>query len=137
MPLAAATEAPVARHWRLRIAWKVMLVAYLGLFMVSVAIMRRGIDLNTSVGRHLLAGALANAGLVLMGVLLTVNAYQRGERWAWVANLAAFYGAPVMFVDARRFGFMSETVLPQIIGMSLLVLGLALPVDLFWSRRRK
>lgn len=109
--------------------------AYLGLAAVSLAIFRRGVDLHTADGRHLLAGALANLGLVWAGLLITTNAYRAGKRWAWFANLACLYGLPVMFVDARRFGLFSQTLVPQILGAVLAFIGLLLPLGVFFGRK--
>lgn len=61
--------ARAGKDLRLAIAWRLLFVAYLGLAAVSLAIFRRGIDLHTADGRHLLAGGLANLGLIWAGLL--------------------------------------------------------------------
>jgi hypothetical protein len=122
-------------HWRLALAWKILFTAYLGLAFVSIVLFRRGFDLSTVDGRHLLAGALANLGLVWMGLILVTAAYRMGRRWAWFACLACLYGVPVMIIDGQRFGVTSRTVLPQVIGCVLAIIGLLLPVDLFFASR--
>jgi hypothetical protein len=119
--------------WRLRWAWKIMVAAYVGLGAASWGILSHGADLDTADGRHLLAGALANAGLVLMGIAVTANAYRRGERWAWIANWIPFlYGVPVMTIDSVYVGFWSTAVAPQLAGALVAATGLLLPADLFW-----
>jgi len=122
-------------HWRLALGWKILFVAYLVLGLVSVALFRRGFDLSTVDGRHLLAGALANLGLVWMGLFVVASAYRTGRRWAWFACLACLYRVPVMIIDAQRFGVASRTALPQLIGFTLALVGLLLPLDLFLSSR--
>lgn len=114
-----------------------MVVAYLGMSMISWALVRGGLNLAEQTDRHLLAGALANLALVIVGILVTATAYRRGERWAWFANLAGTcYGLPLLVIDSRYFGFFSPTVAPQIAGASLAFVGLLLPVDLFFRRTK-
>ena len=127
--------ARAGKDLRLSIAWRLLFVAYLGLAAVSLAIFRRGIDLHTADGRHLLAGGLANLGLIWAGLFITAKAYRAGKRWAWFANLACLYGIPLMFVDARIFGWFSQTLVPQIVGAVLALIGLALPLDVFFGRK--
>jgi hypothetical protein len=117
------------------VAWKILVVAYLGLGAASWGILSQGADLSTANGRYLLAGALANLAFVLMAITVVVNAYRRGQRWAWFANLITFvYGIPIMSVDSYYAGFWSSAVLPQIAGALVATLGLVLPADLFWRK---
>ena len=126
-------EAP----WRLRLGWKILVVAYLGLGAASWGILSEGADLSTANGRHLLAGALANTCLVAMGITVTVTAYRQGKRWAWLANtIPISYGIPMISVDSYYEGFWSGAVIPQVLGCSVLLAGLLLPVDIFWRARR-
>ncbi|MGH9773345.1 MAG: hypothetical protein ACRD50_00175 [Candidatus Acidiferrales bacterium] len=119
----------------MQLAWKVLIAAYLGMAMISWALIRDGLDLSTRSGRHLLAGALANGALVIVGLLLTATAYRRGERWAWFANLVGTcYGLPLMAIDSHYFGILSRTVAPQVAGASLALIGLLLPIDVFFRR---
>ena len=57
-------------QWRLRLSWKIVVVAYFGLAAASWAILSGSADLSTANGRHLLAGALANMSLVSGQALL-------------------------------------------------------------------
>jgi hypothetical protein len=125
--------ADASLHWRLALAWKLLFAAYLGLAFVSLAIFSRGFDSRTADGRHLLAGALANLGLVWMGLFIAATAYREGRRWAWLACLACLYGLPLMVIDTGKFGITSRTLLPQVIGLGLALSGLLLPIDLFFS----
>lgn len=123
------------RQLRLRIAWKLLIVACLGMAAISWALVHDGLDLSARTGRHLLAGALANGALVIVGILVTATAYRRGERWAWFASLiGTCYGLPLMAIDSHYFGFFSRTVRPQIAGASLAAIGLLLPIDVFFRK---
>jgi hypothetical protein len=120
---------------RLQIAWKALCVAFAGLGAVSWALVGAGLDLSQRTDRHLLAGALANLVLVGVEVLVAATAYRRGERWAWFAcAFPLLYGLPIMAVDIHYCGLLSRTVLPQLAGLALLVAGLLLPIDVFFSR---
>jgi hypothetical protein len=123
---------------RLRISWKILVVAYVGLAAASWGILSQGADLSTANGRHLLAGALANLALVAMGIAVVVAAYRQGERWAWFANvIPVFYGIPMICLDSYFVGFWSGAVIPQVIGGLVLVFGLILPVDIFWRTHER
>jgi len=67
-------------QWRLRLSWKIVVVAYFGLAAASWGILSGSADLSTANGRHLLAGALANMSLVAMGIIVTLTAYRQGYR---------------------------------------------------------
>jgi hypothetical protein len=120
--------------WRLKVSWKILVVAYVGLAAASWGILSQGADMSTANGRHLLAGALANLALVAMGIAIAVTAYRQGERWAWFANvIPVFYGIPMISLDSYFEGFWSSAVIPQVLGVMVLIFGLLLPVDLFWQ----
>lgn len=117
---------------RLRLAWKILVFDYVWLAAASWGILSHGADLATANGRHLLAGALANLALVAMGITVTATTFRRGKRWAWFANMIPlFYGIPIITVDSYYVGFWTVTVLPQALGVVLLVLALLLPADIF------
>mgnify|MGYP001566728459 CR=1 FL=1 len=123
--------------WRLRLAWKILLFDYILLAAASWGILSRGADLATANGRYLLAGALANLCLVAMGMIVTILAFRRGYRWAWFANtVPLFYGIPMITLDAYHVGFWTVAVVPQAVGFVLLLLGLLLPIDIFWRKYR-
>lgn len=122
--------------WRLRLSWKILIVAYLGLGAASCGILSQGAELSTANGRHLLAGALANASFVALAITVAATAYRRGERWAWFANLITFgYGIPMITLDSYYVGFWSMAVIPQVLGASVALTALLLPADLFWRAR--
>ena len=122
--------------WRLRLSWKILVVGYVALGGASWGILSKGADLSTASGRHLLAGALANLSLVAVGIAVTAMAFRRGKRWAWFANfIPLFYGIPMITVDSYYVGFWTGTVLPQVVGAVVFLLGLFLPVDIFWRSR--
>ena len=122
-----------AKPWRLGLSWKIMVIAYIGLAAASWGILSAGADLSSANGRHLLAGALANMSLVIMGITVTATAYRQGFRWAWFANaIPVFYGIPMISVDSYYVGFWSTAVIPQALGVLTLVFGLLLAVDIFW-----
>ena len=110
------------------------MIAYVGLAAARWGILSGGADLSTANGRHLLAGALANLSLVVMGIIVTASAYRRGFRWAWCANtIPVFYGIPMIRVDSYYVGFWSSAVMPQVLGGLTLVIGVLMAVDIFWQ----
>lgn len=122
--------------WRLRVSWKTLVIAYLGLAAASWGILSQGADLSTANGRHLLAGALANLSLVAMGIIIAATAYRQAQRWAWFANIIPIlYGIPMISLDSYYVGFWTLAVLPQVLGGLILVFGLVLPVGIFFSSR--
>jgi len=125
----------IQKSIRLKIAWKLLVFAYFGLSMASWGILSNGADLSAANGRHLLAGALANFSLVIMGIMIAVTAFQKGERWAWYANLMLLlYGIPMIILDSYYAGFWTMAVIPQFFGMSVFLVALLLPVDIFIKR---
>jgi hypothetical protein len=121
---------------RLQYAWKILVFDYVLLAAASWGILSGGADLATANGRHLLAGALANLALVGIGIIVTVTSFRRGKRWAWVANaIPLFYGIPMISLDVYYVGFWTVAVLPQAVGLGLLILALLLPVDIFWRSK--
>ena len=122
--------------WRLRLSWKILVVAYVGLGAASWGILSQGADLSTANGRHLLAGALANLAFVGMGITVTSTAYRQGKRWAWFANLIPFvYGIPMVSIDSHYAGFWSSAVIPQVLGGLVVLTGPLLPFNIFWRKK--
>ena len=105
----------------------------------SWGILSQGADLSTANGRYLLAGALANMSLVAMGIIIATAAYRKGQRWAWFANLIPifFYGIPMISLDSYYVGFWTMSVLPQVLGTTVLVFALLLPIDIFLGSEKK
>lgn len=105
-------------------------VGALGLLAASAAVLPRQIDTGARVGRHLLAGALALAALSLVEVLVALIPLRRGEVWAlWAAAApVAVVGVPVVVVDASFVpaGNLLATLVPQVLGLAICVVGLTL-----------
>ncbi len=108
----------------------VVAVASLGLGSASLAILRPAPDLTTAVGRHLMAGALANAALAFILFIIAIGPLRRGESWAlWAyVPIIAFYGVPMILIDATHVApeRVPRTLAPQIAGITLLIIGLVL-----------
>ncbi len=96
-------------------------VAYTGMLGASVAIVSRRPDLETRVGRHLWAGALAVVALVVVEVLICLFPLRRGETWArWAAFVPfAILSVPIFIIDALYVSRQNllATLLPQGIGL--------------------
>ena len=87
-------------------------------------------DPATRVGRHLIAGALANATVALLLFLLACGPVRRGERWSlWAYGIPlALYGVPMLVMDARfasSAGRLSALA-PQVLGLAMAAVGLTL-----------
>jgi hypothetical protein len=114
---------------RLQIGSFILATAALSLLPASWAI-AHGANLSDRIGRHLLAGSLANFSLaVLLGVIALVP-LRRGERWAfWVFGVPLLaYGFPILAVDAMHVARSNllMTLTPQILGLSLLLIGVVI-----------
>ncbi|WP_460994193.1 hypothetical protein [Sinomonas soli] len=113
-----------------RIGWIALAVVSLGImgFGVVIAIAPMGAD-------ELLyrADGLASIGLGLLGGLLALIPYRRGERWAWVALW--FY--PVFWTIHLVAGLPpGKDHIHQVVFIALSLLGLLLPVRAFFPRSR-
>jgi hypothetical protein len=87
-------------------------------------------SLPTAAGRHLLAGALANASLALVLLLLCLIPLRRGERWPLAAFVIALlvYGLPLFVIDAKHVARerLARTLAPQALGLVLILAGMVL-----------
>jgi hypothetical protein len=96
----------------------------------AYAILSDAPDLHDRIGRHLLAGALAIATLVVVEIVVAVSPLRRGERWAfWVALLPlCSLVVPTMLVDAVNVPAQHRltTMTPFIVGLVLAAAGLFL-----------
>jgi hypothetical protein len=108
-------------------------LGYLGLALVSYALAGSAPPLDTMIGRHHAAGALANAALVLVGLTIVLGPYRRGDRWAhwvqWIPILA--YGIPILCLDGVYAGWRTSTTAINAALLAPFVLGL------LWDRRRQ
>lgn len=123
------------------LAWGTAIIAlsFLGVLAASVALVSRDAALDTAVGRHLWAGALANASLVIVAVAVVLGPLRRGEAWAfWVALLpVAFYAVPILVIDATHVprGTLVATLAPQVGGLAVAFVGFALTAWALWGER--
>ena len=108
-------------------------LGYFGLALVSLALARSAPSLETMLGRHHVAGALANGALVLVGLAIVFGPYRRGDRWAhwvhWIPVLA--YGIPILCIDGAYVGWRTSATA---INGTLNVLFL---IGLLWDRRKR
>ena len=97
----------------------------------------RGAALDTAVGRHLWAGALANAALVALALAIVLGPLRRGEAWAfWVALIPiVIYAIPILVIDAINVprATLINTLMPQVGGLVLAAIGFALAGRGLWS----
>ena len=104
-------------------------IGYAGLLTASIAIAKDA-DIKTSTGRHLWAGALANAVLCGAEIFITTNPLRRGEKWAWWAAALpiVFYGIPMLILDALNVPpeKLFLTLAPQVAGLVISGIGLTL-----------
>ncbi|TMQ58682.1 MAG: hypothetical protein E6K76_07195 [Candidatus Eisenbacteria bacterium] len=116
-------------------ALSVVLLAtgYLALGLVSLALWQTAPALDTMLGRHHIAGALANLALVLLGMSIVAGPYRRGDRWAhwvqWIPLLA--YGVPILCIDGYHVGWRTESTAINAALLAPFVLGL------LWDRRNR
>ena len=87
------------------------------------------------------AGALANAALALVEILVILIALRKGEKWAWWAAALPLicYGLPILildsvFVSSER---LVETLAPQALGLITAGTGLVLAARDLFSRHLK
>lgn len=114
----------------LKLGSTILAFGYVGLLAASIAIVSRGADPDSAIGRHLWAGALANVSLCAVEILITTQSLRKGEKWAWWAAAVPLvvYGIPMLILDAihvppeRLF----LTLAPQVLGMVAAGVGLTL-----------
>ena len=112
----------------LKYASRLLSLGSVGLLLASVALVSDSFDLTERIGRHLVAGSLANACLAIVLLLIAQGPLRKGERWTFWAFLIPLllYGIPMLAIDVafvqsdRRW----VTVAPQLCGIVLLVVGL-------------
>jgi hypothetical protein len=125
----------------LRLGSTILTIGYVALLAASIAIVSKEADPSSAVGRHLWAGALANAALALVEILVVLIALRKGEKWAWWAAALPLicYGLPILILDSI---FVSperlvETLAPQVLGLITAGTGLVLAArDVFFRRMK-
>ena len=120
----------ISREKQLRLASIILSAASLLLLSVSLVFLLDHPDPAEKIGRHLIAGALANAALAGSLLLIALIPLRKGEIWAlWAfAILLLIYGIPIFAIDVL---FVSKenlplTLLPQGSGLFAALVGLAL-----------
>ncbi len=120
----------LSREKQLRRASVTLAAASVLLLSVSLVFLIDEPDPASRVGRHLIAGSLANAALAVTLFVVAVIPLRRGERWTfWVyLILCLLYGIPVFIVDMIfvRTENLVVTLLPQGVGLLAVIVGLFL-----------
>lgn len=115
----------------------IIALGVLGALGASVAMVSRDASMDTAVGRHLWAGALANAALVIVTLAIVLGPLRRGETWAfWVALVPVLiYALPILVIDATHVPqrTLVATLAPQVAGLALASVGFALAAWGLWS----
>ena len=115
---------------RHKIGVVIVAVATVGLGSASAAMFAQRPDVATTMGRLLVAGALANASLAFTLFLIAVIPLRRGQRWAfWTLCLPILaYGVPMLILDGSNVAreHLASTLAPQVGGLGLLIVGLLL-----------
>ncbi len=111
-------------------------IAWILLAIVGVAIFGFGLIVTVWPGAtnaaFLQASGVAAIGMGLFGVMITLNAFRRGERWAWVA----LWYYPVFWL-AHYLGDLppGQDHIHQIVFIILSLIGLLVPVREFFPPR--
>ncbi len=115
---------------RRRLGSQTLALGALGLLAVSFTLLSPMPDLSTKVGRHLCAGALANASLTVLLVIIAAIPLRQGYRWAFWAYLVplVIYGLPILLIDASHVSRANlvTTLAPQVAGDLVVIIGLVL-----------
>ena len=102
----------------------------LALGSASFAILSRSPGTSTAIGRHLFAGALANASLAVTLFVVAAIPLRKCEPWAFWTLCAAvlLYGVPMLIIDGLNVApeRLLATLAPQVGGLVLFGAGLAL-----------
>jgi hypothetical protein len=108
----------------------VLAAGALALGSASFAILSRSPGTSTAIGRHLFAGALANASLAITLFVVAAIPLRRGEPWAFwtLCTAVLLYGVPMLIVDGLNVSpeRLLVTLAPQVGGLVLFGAGLAL-----------
>jgi len=113
-----------------RIGSSLVAMSYALAGFAAYSILSARLEVNTRLGRHLLAGALAIVTLSAVEVLIAIFPLRRGEVWAFWAALLPLLSLvlPVMVIDAIHVtsSHLLATLTPFAIGLMLAMGGLAL-----------
>jgi uncharacterized membrane protein len=121
----------------LRAGSAILTVAAAAILGASLAILTPRPNPWSSAGRHLWAGALANACLALLLIAIAAIPLRRGEKWAFWAYLVpiALYGLPMAILDTIFVprATLLRTLVPQVTGLAAVAVGLALCAMELWK----
>ena len=116
------------REALLRLGSAALAFAAIGLLAPSFVLLRSSPGVEHRLGRHLAAGALANASLSIVMLIVALGPLRRGERWAlWVFVVPlVVYGLPILFLDSTHVApeRVVRTIAPQLAGLGALVVGI-------------
>ena len=118
----------LSKEKQLRRVSVILAAASILLLSVSLVFLMDEPDPASRVGRHLIAGSLANAALAVTFFLIALFPLRRGEQWTfWAFVLLCFlYGIPIFIIDSMfvpRANLLA-TLLPQGIGLLMVIVGL-------------
>jgi hypothetical protein len=115
-------------------------IGILALSAVSIGILSPTPGLQTKLGRHLCAGALANFALTLLISIVAAIPLRQGHRWAFWACLIpiVFYSIPILTIDAIYVtpAHRIVTLAPGVAGLIFSLVCLALVAPAIFSRSR-
>jgi hypothetical protein len=122
----------------LRAGSAILAVAAAGILFASFAILSPRPNPWASAGRHLWAGALANACVALLLIVIAAIPLRRGEKWAFWAYVIpiAVYGLPIAILDTLYVpkDHLLLTLAPQFAGLTAVAVGLALCAMEIWEK---
>ena len=112
---------------RFRISWIALLISGLATLGFGLVVL----FLGSSEGQYLKAIGAASIGMGLFGVMITLTAFRRRERWAFIT----LWYYPV-FWTAHLTGNLppGKDHVHQVLFIALSLLGLLLPIDEFFAR---
>lgn len=113
---------------RFKIAWVSLAITGVAIFIFGLIVIVWPGSSNPS---FLRAIGVASIGMGLFGVMITLNAYRRGERWAWFT----LWYYPI-FWSAHFLGGLppGQDHIHQIVFIVLSLAGLLIPVNEFFPR---
>ena len=120
-----------------RIASIGLAIGILGLSAASIGVLSPTPGVQTKIGRHLMAGALANLALTLVLSVIAAIPLRNGQRWAFWAFLIPIivYSIPILIVDAIYVtpANRAVTLAPGLAGLVFSLVCLALIAPTFFS----
>jgi hypothetical protein len=114
---------------RFKIAWVALAIIGIAIFVFGLIV---AVWPGSSDALFLRTIGVASMGMGLFGVMITVNAYRRGERWAWFT----LWYYPLFWLAHLLGGLPpGQDHIHQIVFIVLSLAGLLLPVRVFFPPR--